>query len=773
METRDILTDIYSRLDRAETVRDLSPEDRGQYYLISCPSCNKREAYIYKNKKPYLVCNRRDKCGYNKSLWDYIQEKGNLTGQETLKELARIANYTLADKVIAQEDIDRQRERESILEEALSLFISRKEEAKAYLKGRGWTDKEIEETEIGFYSSQDELINYLSGKGFSKDSIKTAGLLTQGYGETHKIVIAYRDPVGRLKGFIVRAIDQTEPKYKFSYGIEKDSPFNLNEARREKTLIVVEGFIDAILITLRGVKGVIAIGGSTLTETQLDTALRYGAKDFILALDNDEAGRKGTEKALSLIYKKGLKAYVMPYPEKPEYKDPDELIRAEGIEDFNGRLKRALNGGSYKALSLRQKYGKLLETDKGIEDYVDEALTYEETILDPIEAKSFIEGICAELWITAEDLEPRRKDYHEKKARQNLEKGYKELFKRGEKLLQEGKITDLSKFVEDGQNSLKIEYEKLRVKPSVSLSSHLQEKYERESRRDPNNLLGYNLRKFKKLAKNIDGIQAGLYIIGAETNIGKTAFLANLFLDVLQSNPDTTGLYFSLDDNKDTIINRFLGILTDSPLNRIQRKQETPDKQEELRKAYERLIILSQEERFILKDISEVDHVETLEIEIRERAQCKLFVMIDGLYNLEVGSGYGGIREENIDRANKVKTLVDTYKIPIVVTGEVRKKTGQQKKDRAPEIDDLMETGKFAYNANLVLLLYPEDAEKFREEDAPTLIVSYSKNKLSYFKGIQKLKFTRIKGQLEEIEEDAGRVKSFDELRKVEPYTST
>lgn len=762
----EILTDIYERLDRAEAVRDLSPEDKGQYFLISCPSCNRREAYIYKNRKPYIVCNRKNKCGYNKSLWDYIQEKGNLTGQETLKELARIANYTLPHKALTQEEIDRQRERENILEEALNLFIAHKDGAKAYFKGRGWTDEEIEEAEIGFYSSQDEIINYLSGQGFSKDSIKTAGLLTQGYGETHKIVIPYRDPVGRLKGFIVRATDTIEPKYKFSYGIEKDSPFNLNEARKEKTLILVEGFIDAILLTLRGIKGVIAIGGSTLTETQLDTALRYGAKDFIIALDNDEAGRKGTEKAISLIYKKGVKAYVMPYPEVPKYKDPDELIRAEGIEDFNERLKRALNGVSYKALSLRQKYGKLLTTDRGIEDYIDEALAYEETILDPFVAKSFIESICSELWITAEDLEPRRKDYHEKKARQNLEKGFKELLTRGEKLLQEGKITELSKFIADEQNRLKIEYEKLRVKPSVSLSSYLIEKYERESRRDPNDLLGYNLRKFKRLAKNIDGIQAGLYIIGAETNIGKTAFLANLFLDVLQSNPDTTGLYFSLDDNKDTIINRFLGILTDSPLNRIQRKQETPDKQEELRKAYEHLIILSQEERFILKDIAEIDHIETLEIEISKRAQRKLFVMIDGLYNLEVGNGYGGLREENIDRANKVKALVDSYKIPIVVTGEVRKKTIQQKKHRNPEIDDLMETGKFAYNANLVLLLYPEDAEKFREEDAPTLIVSYSKNKLSYFKGIQKLKFTRMKGQLEEVEEDAGRVKSFDELRK-------
>ena len=66
------------------------------------------------------------------------------------------------------------------------------------------------------------------------------------------------------------------------------------------------------------------------------------------------------------------------------------------------------------------------------------------------------------------------------------------------------------------------------------------------------------------------------------------------------------------------------------------------------------------------------------------------------------------IREMNIERANKLKTLVDTYHVPIICTAELRKKTKQEGKDKAPTIHDFMETGKFGYNANVAWLLSSE-----------------------------------------------------------------
>ena len=110
----------------------------------------------------------------------------------------------------------------------------------------------------------------------SVDTIKSLGLNVKGMGDTHRVVIPYRDPVGRLKGFIIRRIEEAHPKYLFTYGMEKDTLFNLHVASGQDTLIVVEGFLDALIAIQRGIKdkGVVALGGSSLTEAQLDNALR-------------------------------------------------------------------------------------------------------------------------------------------------------------------------------------------------------------------------------------------------------------------------------------------------------------------------------------------------------------------------------------------------------------------------------------------------------------------------------------------------------------------
>ncbi len=100
-------------------------------------------------------------------------------------------------------------------------------------------------------------------------------------------------------------------------------------------------------------------------------------------------------------------------------------------------------------------------------------------------------------------------------------------------------------------------------------------------------------------------------------------------------------------------------------------------------------------------------------------------------------------RWENIERANRLKDLVSNYKIPVIRTSELRKRDQSQGVDKPPTSHDLMETGKFAYNANLVLLLYPEKWERYDDEDEPILRMKYAKNRLSHYRGEDGLKFVR------------------------------
>jgi len=64
-----------------------------------------------------------------------------------------------------------------------------------------------------------------------------------------------------------------------------------------------------------------------------------------------------------------------------------------------------------------------------------------------------------------------------------------------------------------------------------------------------------------------------------------------------------------------------------------------------------------------------------------------------------------------------------------------------------------MKTGKFAYNANLVLLMYPNKWEDYNNEDEPLLNLKYAKNKLSHVRTTGAIKFIRKTSQIEEHEE--------------------
>ena len=64
--------------------------------------------------------------------------------------------------------------------------------------------------------------------------------------------------------------------------------------------------------------------------------------------------------------------------------------------------------------------------------------------------------------------------------------------------------------------------------------------------------------------------------LAAESNIGKTAVFTNLALDLLETNPDVTVMYFSLDDSRRYTAYRFLSILSQLHINKIQKPKIDP-----------------------------------------------------------------------------------------------------------------------------------------------------------------------------------------------------
>jgi DNA primase len=169
---------------------------------------------------------------------------------------------------------------------------------------------------------------YLASRGVTPQTIRTFGLgLYTGKGLLGRIVIPIHNVSGELIAYAGRAIDGQEPKYRFPAGFRKSLVlFNLHRAISTKTntVIVVEGFFDAIAVHQAGYPAVVALMGSTLARSQADLLTSHFDR-IMLMLDGDAAGQQGTAAIRNLLVPQVSVAVVS----LQEREQPDQLMARE------------------------------------------------------------------------------------------------------------------------------------------------------------------------------------------------------------------------------------------------------------------------------------------------------------------------------------------------------------------------------------------------------------------------------------------------------------
>ncbi len=235
---------------------------------------------------------------------------------------------------------------------------------------RGLSEELILSHDVGYLLDRDSMISYLKKEGYTYDEIKESGILTKDFGSFYRIVFGCRNTYGSVEGFIGGGTrDQLEqlsleakkkhPKYKKNADFHASAPFNLNYAKRyvpsDGTLVIVEGILDCLRIQTMGIKNVVAIAGSALKESFLDSIEQTRYSRVILFLDGDEGGRKGTKRAIEMMLKRKtpLRIYVAelclddPDDETRLIKDPDELISKKGIGALQDLILSPVYGGTW------------------------------------------------------------------------------------------------------------------------------------------------------------------------------------------------------------------------------------------------------------------------------------------------------------------------------------------------------------------------------------------------------------------------------------------
>jgi DNA primase len=360
----DQVAEIKAKTDIVSIIGErIELKKAGRNYKAVCPFHGEKTPSFMVS--PELQIFKCFGCGEAGDVYSFLEKYEGMEFSEALKYLADRAGVKLVRSNLGQAS-----EKEKLVEihsQALRfynyLLLSHPigKRALEYLqKDRGIRMSSIKEFQLGYSPDDSRFIDkFLVGKKkYSPKDIETAGIgLARGGGIydrfSGRVIFPLFDHRGNPIGFAGRVL----PWDKRETGKYINSPetpiyhkssvlFGLNITRplikKKKVAIVVEGELDLISSYQAGIRNVVAIKGSALTEEQSKLLSRFAPK-FILALDSDFAGDAAARRGITVAENSGVEVKVAKIS---KYKDPDDavrgdldsykrdLIHAEGVWDF-------------------------------------------------------------------------------------------------------------------------------------------------------------------------------------------------------------------------------------------------------------------------------------------------------------------------------------------------------------------------------------------------------------------------------------------------------
>lgn len=230
---------------------------------------------------------------------------------------------------------------------------ARGKRARGYMAKRGISDAVVERFALGYApDSWDALGSVLRGRGFKPSEILEGGLAVarkEGTGQydrfRDRVIFPIRDLSGRTIAFGGRAMGDAEPKYLNSPEtvtyVKGENLFGLDlakdEIRRKGFAILVEGYLDLIVLHQEGFQNAVASLGTALTPAQVKLIARYTDR-VVVSYDGDAAGLRATERSLELFLDRGFDVRVAAIPDGL---DPDDFVRQRGADAYEAIVRDA------------------------------------------------------------------------------------------------------------------------------------------------------------------------------------------------------------------------------------------------------------------------------------------------------------------------------------------------------------------------------------------------------------------------------------------------
>ncbi len=331
---------------------------RGKEYYGLCPfHSEKTPSFTVNNEKNFYHCFG---CGEHGDIVKFTVETRGLDFVEAVRALAQEHGIAIPENQ-SEAEINSMQKLSSLYQVMAmaakwfneKLHSTQGLQAFKYLTSRGVTEEAIGKFNLGFSPDiSDGLYKFLLTQSVTKEQMLEAGLITEPKAQVYdrfrnRIIFPIYDSKSRIIGFGGRLLEESDnaPKYlnspetilfKKGHNLYAEN-FVLNSGNKNKSVVIVEGYMDVIALSLVGITNVVATLGTAITQEHLQKIWR-NCPNPTLCMDGDRAGINAMDRCAKLAMSMLKPGYSLQFVKLPAGYDPDDVVKNFGKSHLQSLL---------------------------------------------------------------------------------------------------------------------------------------------------------------------------------------------------------------------------------------------------------------------------------------------------------------------------------------------------------------------------------------------------------------------------------------------------